>query len=210
VAEICLEDVSRGRGEGAGRKAGARSASLARSRSRSAGAGERSRLSSPSAPTSRPSATSATRSSCSASARQVVAGLVSTGRPRWERRAVSPDFPERWSSRSRPSSSRASLKRSVFARGGSRARPRARHREVRSAHDRPHLVLHGEVVCKEAGLVLPAPEILERPFRPPCPCSELEPKLVLPGADRPPATLARGLSSSRWRRRSCSTLACAG
>jgi 7,8-dihydro-6-hydroxymethylpterin-pyrophosphokinase len=57
------------------------------------------------------------------------------------------------------------------------------------------LVLHGEVVCKEAGLVLPAPEILERPFVA-LPLLELEPKLVLPGADRPLSELARGLSSS--------------
>jgi 2-amino-4-hydroxy-6-hydroxymethyldihydropteridine diphosphokinase len=57
------------------------------------------------------------------------------------------------------------------------------------------LVLHGEVVCKEKGLDLPAPEILERPFVA-LPLLELEPKLVLPGADRPLSELVRGLSSS--------------
>jgi 2-amino-4-hydroxy-6-hydroxymethyldihydropteridine diphosphokinase len=57
------------------------------------------------------------------------------------------------------------------------------------------LVLHGDVVCNEEGLVLPAPEILERPFIA-LPLLELEPALVLPGVDRPLRELAAGLSSS--------------
>jgi 2-amino-4-hydroxy-6-hydroxymethyldihydropteridine diphosphokinase len=57
------------------------------------------------------------------------------------------------------------------------------------------LVLHGDVVCSEEGLVLPAPEILERPFVA-LPLLELEPKLVLPGMDRPLSELVRGLSSN--------------
>ena len=46
------------------------------------------------------------------------------------------------------------------------------------------LVLHGDVVCSEEGLILPAPEILERPFVA-LPLLELEPEIVLPGVDRP-------------------------
>ncbi len=57
------------------------------------------------------------------------------------------------------------------------------------------LVLHGELVCSEEGLVLPAPEILERAFVA-LPLLELEPELVLPGTDRPLRELAAGLSSA--------------
>ncbi len=57
------------------------------------------------------------------------------------------------------------------------------------------LVLYGDVVCSEEGLVLPAPEILERPFVA-LPLLELAPKLVVPGLDRPLNELAGGLSSS--------------
>ncbi len=57
------------------------------------------------------------------------------------------------------------------------------------------LVLHGEVVCSEEGLVLPAPEILERAFVV-LPLLELEPEIVLPGMDRPLRELAAGLSSA--------------
>ncbi len=57
------------------------------------------------------------------------------------------------------------------------------------------LVLQGDVVCNEEGLVLPAPEIFERPFVA-LPLLELEPKLVVPGVDRLLSELARGLSSS--------------
>ncbi|MGA9762966.1 MAG: 2-amino-4-hydroxy-6-hydroxymethyldihydropteridine diphosphokinase [Gaiellaceae bacterium] len=57
------------------------------------------------------------------------------------------------------------------------------------------LVLHGELVCSEDGLELPAAEILERAFVA-LPLLELEPKLVLPGTDRPLSELAAGLSSS--------------
>ncbi|MHB8059999.1 MAG: 2-amino-4-hydroxy-6-hydroxymethyldihydropteridine diphosphokinase, partial [Gaiellaceae bacterium] len=46
------------------------------------------------------------------------------------------------------------------------------------------LVLQGDVVCNEEGLVLPSPEILERPFIA-LPLLELEPELVEPGDDRP-------------------------
>jgi dihydroneopterin aldolase/2-amino-4-hydroxy-6-hydroxymethyldihydropteridine diphosphokinase len=57
------------------------------------------------------------------------------------------------------------------------------------------LVLYGDIVCSEEGLILPAPEILERPFVA-LPLLELEPEIVLPGVDRPLSKLARGLSSS--------------
>jgi 2-amino-4-hydroxy-6-hydroxymethyldihydropteridine diphosphokinase len=57
------------------------------------------------------------------------------------------------------------------------------------------LVLHGDLVCDKEGLVLPAPEILERAFVA-LPLLELEPELVLPGTDRPLRGLAAGLSSS--------------
>jgi len=57
------------------------------------------------------------------------------------------------------------------------------------------LVLHGDLVCSEEGLVLPAPEILERAFVA-LPLLELEPELVLPGTDCPLRELAAGLSSA--------------
>ena len=57
------------------------------------------------------------------------------------------------------------------------------------------LVLHGDVVCREEGLTLPAPEILERAFVA-LPLLELEPELALPGTGRPLRELAAGLSSS--------------
>ena len=57
------------------------------------------------------------------------------------------------------------------------------------------LVLYGDLVSGEAGTVLPAPEILERAFVA-LPLLELEPELVLPGADLPLRELAAGLSSS--------------
>jgi 2-amino-4-hydroxy-6-hydroxymethyldihydropteridine diphosphokinase len=57
------------------------------------------------------------------------------------------------------------------------------------------LVLQGDVVCNEEGLVLPAPEIFERPFVA-LPLLELEPKLVVPGVDRLFSELVAGLSSS--------------
>jgi 2-amino-4-hydroxy-6-hydroxymethyldihydropteridine diphosphokinase len=57
------------------------------------------------------------------------------------------------------------------------------------------LVLHGELVCSEDGLVLPAPEILERSFVA-LPLLEIEPELVLPGTDLPLRELAAGLSSN--------------
>ena len=57
------------------------------------------------------------------------------------------------------------------------------------------LVLYGDLVCSEEGLVLPAPEILERAFVA-LPLLELEPELVLPGTDQPLRELAAGLSSS--------------
>ena len=57
------------------------------------------------------------------------------------------------------------------------------------------LVVHGDLVCSEEGLVLPAPEILERAFVA-LPLLELEPELVLPGTDQPLRELAAGLSSS--------------
>jgi dihydroneopterin aldolase/2-amino-4-hydroxy-6-hydroxymethyldihydropteridine diphosphokinase len=58
------------------------------------------------------------------------------------------------------------------------------------------LVVHGDLVCSEEGLVLPAPEILERAFVA-LPLLELEPELVLPGTDRPLRELAAGLSSGK-------------
>lgn len=58
------------------------------------------------------------------------------------------------------------------------------------------LVLYGDVVSDEAGIVLPAPEILERAFVA-LPLLELEPDLVLPGAIRPLHELAAGLSSEQ-------------
>jgi dihydroneopterin aldolase/2-amino-4-hydroxy-6-hydroxymethyldihydropteridine diphosphokinase len=58
------------------------------------------------------------------------------------------------------------------------------------------LVLYGDLVSNEEGLVLPAPEILERAFIA-FPLLELEPDLVLPGTDRPLSELAAGLSSSQ-------------
>lgn len=57
------------------------------------------------------------------------------------------------------------------------------------------LVLYGDLVCSEEGLVLPAPEILERAFVA-LPLLELKPELVLPGTDQPLRALAVGLSSS--------------
>ncbi len=57
------------------------------------------------------------------------------------------------------------------------------------------LALHGDLVCSEEGLLLPAPEILERAFVV-LPLLELEPELVLPGTGRPLRELAAGLSSS--------------
>lgn len=57
------------------------------------------------------------------------------------------------------------------------------------------LVLCGDLVCGEEGLVLPAPEILERAFVA-LPILELEPELMLPGTDQPLRELAAGLSSS--------------
>jgi len=57
------------------------------------------------------------------------------------------------------------------------------------------LVLYGNLVSAEEGLVLPAREILERAFVA-LPLLELEPELVLPGTGRPLAELAAGLSSS--------------
>jgi 2-amino-4-hydroxy-6-hydroxymethyldihydropteridine diphosphokinase len=56
------------------------------------------------------------------------------------------------------------------------------------------LVVHGDMVCREEGLLLPAPEILERAFIA-LPLLELEPQLVLPGTDRPLRELVAGLSS---------------
>ena len=57
------------------------------------------------------------------------------------------------------------------------------------------LVLYGDLVSSEKGLVLPAPELLERAFVA-LPLLELEPDLRLPGTDRPLRELAAGLSSS--------------
>ena len=57
------------------------------------------------------------------------------------------------------------------------------------------LVLYGDLIWSEEGLVLPAPEILERAFVA-LPLLELEPELVLPGTGRPLRELAAGLSSS--------------
>jgi len=57
------------------------------------------------------------------------------------------------------------------------------------------LVLYGDLIWSEEGLVLPAPEILERAFVA-LPLLELEPELVLPGTGRPLRELVAGLSSS--------------
>jgi len=56
------------------------------------------------------------------------------------------------------------------------------------------LVLYGDLVSSEEGLVLPAPEIFERAFVA-LPLLELEPALVLPGTDGPLRELVHGLSS---------------
>jgi dihydroneopterin aldolase/2-amino-4-hydroxy-6-hydroxymethyldihydropteridine diphosphokinase len=56
------------------------------------------------------------------------------------------------------------------------------------------LVLYGDLVSSEEGLVLPSPEILERPFVA-LSLLELEPELVLPGTGRRLRELAAGLSS---------------
>lgn len=58
------------------------------------------------------------------------------------------------------------------------------------------LVLYGDLVSDEAGIVLPAPEILERAFVA-LPLLELDRNLVLPGTDTLLRELARGLSSEQ-------------
>lgn len=57
------------------------------------------------------------------------------------------------------------------------------------------LVLYGDLVSDEEGLVLPAPEIVDRAFVA-LPLLELEPDLVLPGTDQSLREIAAGLSSS--------------
>jgi 2-amino-4-hydroxy-6-hydroxymethyldihydropteridine diphosphokinase len=58
------------------------------------------------------------------------------------------------------------------------------------------LVLYGDLVSDEAGIVLPAPEILERAFVA-LPLLELDQNLVLPGTITPLRELAAGLSSEQ-------------
>ena len=58
------------------------------------------------------------------------------------------------------------------------------------------LVLYGDLVSDEAGIALPAPEILERAFVA-LPLLELDQNLVLPGTISPLRELARGLSSEQ-------------
>ncbi|MGD0273688.1 MAG: 2-amino-4-hydroxy-6-hydroxymethyldihydropteridine diphosphokinase [Gaiellaceae bacterium] len=58
------------------------------------------------------------------------------------------------------------------------------------------LILYGDLVCEQEGLVLPAPEILERAFVA-LPLLELVPDLVLPGTIRPLREFAAGLSSEQ-------------
>jgi len=58
------------------------------------------------------------------------------------------------------------------------------------------LVLYGDLVSDEAGVVLPAPEILERAFVA-LPLLELDRDLALPGTDHLLRKLARGLSSEQ-------------
>ena len=57
------------------------------------------------------------------------------------------------------------------------------------------LVLYGELVLREEGLVLPDPEILERPFLA-LPLLDLDPGLVLPGRGKPLADLV----PAAWRK----------
>lgn len=60
------------------------------------------------------------------------------------------------------------------------------------------LVLYGDLVSDEPGLLLPSPEILERPFVA-LPLLELEPGLMLPGTGKPLRQLAAGLSSEQMQ-----------
>ena len=88
------------------------------------------------------------------------------------------------------------LKRSVLLEiEGELSRERGGDRDAPRTIDLD-LVLYGDLASDEPGLVLPAPEILERAFVA-LPLLELDPDIVLPETIRPLRELTAGLSSEQ-------------